>query len=165
VNQEQRDLIITWGKKVRATAKAHCQASVRDERNNLWLGVPVVVLTTIVGTSVFATLQKQPHVAIQILIGLTSLLAAVLASLQTFLQFSQRSVKHREAAVKFEALQKQLEQLTVFPIEDEEQLGEKLAEFRTLYQDLSMSSPNVQERIWTAALEYVEQQDMKCPDV
>jgi uncharacterized membrane protein YidH (DUF202 family) len=45
----------------------------------------------LVGTSVFATAQKQPEPWLQIAVGLASIAAALLASLQTFLGYSERA--------------------------------------------------------------------------
>jgi hypothetical protein len=66
-------------------------------RLNYLLGVPVVVLTTFVGTSVFATLQEDVNTSLRILVGAVSVFAAVLASLQTFLRYPERAEKHRIA--------------------------------------------------------------------
>lgn len=165
MNSAQKDLIVARRKKAHARAKAHCQESVRSEKKNIELGVPVVVLTAIVGTSVFATLQKQPHLAIQIIIGLISLLATVLASLQTFLRYSEKSAKHREGAIAFENLKNELEQLLACPIEDDKVLDDKLTSLREKYNELSNSYPNIPEHIWNASVEYVEKEDIRCPEV
>ena len=75
------------------------------------LGVPVIVLTTLVGTSVFASLSTQPDPRLQITTGIASVVAAVLAALQTFLGHSDRAEKHRLAGAKYGALGRQLEEL------------------------------------------------------
>ena len=79
-----------WYERVVATQKGHYYAADHYGRLNYWLGIPVMVLTTIVGTSVFASLQEKPEPWLLILIGFASVLAAVLASLQTFLGFAAR---------------------------------------------------------------------------
>lgn len=165
MNPAQRELLILRIKKSHTMAKAHCQESVRSERKNNQLGIPVVILTAMVGTSVFATLQNQPHISVQIIIGLISLLATVLASLQTFLRYAEKSTEHREAALKFERLQNELEQLLAYPIEDDRSLDEKLTNLREEYHELAATFPNVPEHIWNAAVESVEQKMMVCADV
>jgi hypothetical protein len=67
-------------------------------------GIPAVVLSTVVSTSVFASLLKQPDPWLQITLGFASVAAALLASLQTFLSYSERAEKHRIAGAKYGAL-------------------------------------------------------------
>ena len=48
-------LFEAWLRRVAAAEAGHREASDRLRRGSLMLGIPVVVLTTIVGTSVFAS--------------------------------------------------------------------------------------------------------------
>jgi hypothetical protein len=73
--------------------------------------VPVVALTTAVGTSVFATLEHQVNTALRLLVGIISVIAAVLASLQTFLRFGERSEKHRAAAEAWSSLRREIDEM------------------------------------------------------
>ncbi|MEH1168074.1 SLATT domain-containing protein [Micromonospora sp. CPCC 205539] len=82
------------------------------KRANWWhnfLGIPVVVSTAIVGTSIFANISSKPQTAWVILAGALSLLAAVLASLQTFFKFSERAEKHRNAGAAYAALKREMD--------------------------------------------------------
>jgi hypothetical protein len=75
------------------------------------LGIPVVVLTTFIGTSVFATLQDEIDTSLKILVGVISVTAAVLASLQTFLRFGERAEKHRVAGESWAALRREIDEM------------------------------------------------------
>ena len=77
-------LLREWSARAGASADAHYELCTRLSRSNLRFGVPVVVLTTFVGTTVFATLSHHVNVALRIAVGMISVLAAVLASLQSF---------------------------------------------------------------------------------
>jgi hypothetical protein len=74
-------------------------------------GLPAIIFSTIVGTSVFASLNNDniPQWA-KIAVGLISVVAAVLMALQTFLGFSERAEKHRTTAVRYGAVGRQIEQ-------------------------------------------------------
>src|SRR5690242_1384040 len=98
------DLLREWTARAAASADAHYALCTRLSRSNIRFGVPVVVLTTFVGTSVFAALQHHVNTEVKILIGMVSVLAAVLASLQTVLRFGERAEKHRTAAEAWAAL-------------------------------------------------------------
>ena len=57
------------------------------ERRNLWLGAPTFLLSALIGTSVFSTLAADPATWAKILVGLTSMLVAILAALQSIPAF------------------------------------------------------------------------------
>jgi hypothetical protein len=108
-------------------------------RRKYWLGIPAAILSTLVGTSVFASLQKQPELWQQIAVGLASVTAAVLASMQTLLGYSERAEKHRVAGAKYGALGRELEQMITSNIEYP---SEAIAEVRKRLDDLAVESPN-----------------------
>ena len=128
-----------WYQRVAVTQRAHYLSADHFGARKYWLGVPAVVLSTIVGTSVFATVQKQPEFWLQITVGLASVLAALLTSLQTFLGYSERAEKHRIAGAKYGALGRELEQLRAMGNESSEQA---MSEVRKRLDELAVESPN-----------------------
>lgn len=132
------DVLGDWYERVAVTQRAHYLSAAHFGARKYWLGIPAVVLSTLVGTSVFATVQKQPDPWLQITVGLASVTAAVLASLQTFLGYSERAEKHRIAGAKYGALGRELEQLSAFP----EISHEALSNVRKRLDDLAVESPN-----------------------
>ena len=104
-------LLREWQERAAVSQDAHYVIATRLGRYNLLFGIPVVVLATIVGTSVFATLQREVATGWQIAIGIVSVLAGVLASLQTFLRFQERAEKHRAAAELWAAIRREIDQM------------------------------------------------------
>ena len=100
-----------WYLRVSVTQRAHYLSADHFGRRKYWLGIPAVVLATIVGTSVFATLSKEPDMWLRIAIGLASVAAAVLTSLQTFMGYPERAEKHRLAGARYGALGREMETL------------------------------------------------------
>ena len=127
------------------------RAKIRHKR----LGIPVTVLTAIVGTAIFATLSSQTHnLRIQIATGLLSLTATVLAALQTFLNYSDQSAQHKSAAVKFEAIQHRLDIFILKLAAGDLQRDAALKEFEEIGQtlhDISAQAPTVPDSIYDAA--------------
>ena len=81
-----------WYLRVSVTQRAHYLSADRYGNKKYCLGIPAVCLSTFVGTSVFATLQEKPDEPwLQISIGLASVAAALLTSLQTFLEENKGS--------------------------------------------------------------------------
>lgn len=91
---------------VRMMARAHAMAADQCERSGKLLGVPVVILMTIVGTSSFASLATLGNTRFWALLlsGVLSTASAILAALQAFFNFGPRSLKHAEAAARLTAL-------------------------------------------------------------
>src|SRR4051794_9956662 len=104
-------LLKTWYDRITWVQIAHFDAAMRFGSRNLQMGLPAIILSTIVGTSVFASLNNDtiPQWA-KITVGVISIAAAVLTALQTFLSFSERAEKHRITAVRYGAVGRQIEQ-------------------------------------------------------
>jgi len=108
-----KNLLLVWMENCKRAQIAHNMSAARFYRLNYLLGVPVVGLSAVVGTSVFATLQRQVDPFLQVLVGMTSVLAAVLASLQTFLKYNDRASKHHSAGSDYEAIKRQIQETLV----------------------------------------------------
>src|SRR3954465_14441285 len=92
-------LLQDWHNRAAAAQHAHYMLAHRLRRRNLGLGIPAVVFSTVVGTSLFASLtQEHVNISVRIIIGCVSVLAAVAAALQTFLRFAERAAQHVTAA-------------------------------------------------------------------
>jgi hypothetical protein len=134
-----KQVLDDWYQRVAVTQRAHYLSADYFGARKYWLGIPAVVLSTLVGTSVFATVQKQPELWLQITVGLASVAAALLASLQTFLGYAERAEKHRVAGAKYGALGRELEQIRA---SDTLQSAEAMSEVRKRLDDLAVESPN-----------------------
>jgi hypothetical protein len=145
------ELVRQWFSRVHRMQIAHYDAAVHFERLNLLFGIPVVVLATVVGTTIFATISKSPSTVIQICAGLMSVAAAVLASLQTFLRYGERSEKHKNAGAKYAGLKTEFELVLALPEKDEAQMKEFLESFRARWTAVHEDSPTVSEDIFVRA--------------
>lgn len=144
----QRDVLSEWYRRVAVTQAAHYYSADRFGSRKYFLGVPTVVLTSLVGTSVFATIQAQPDLWIQILVGLSSVAAALLAGMQTFLGDAERAEKHRIAGAKYGALGRELECFIAQGSEIEQEI---LSTLRKRLDDLAIESPNNSLKIYRKA--------------
>lgn len=106
-----QDLLERYRLRAHRMARAQYLAGKRSHSMHTLLGIPVVVLTAVVGTTIFASLGASPDSRLVIVAGLVSLLAAALAALQTFLGFAQRAEKHRTAAAAYGTLKHELDLL------------------------------------------------------
>jgi hypothetical protein len=148
---ESKDLLDDWLFRIQKAQLAHIKTAVYFERLHLWLGVPVVILTTFVGTSVFATLQKEASTSIKIVTGVASVLAAIMAGLQTFLRYAERAERHRFSGGKYGALRREAEHRLAFPPSNTDELNNYVSSLRERWDKLSEDCPTAPNRIWDSA--------------
>jgi hypothetical protein len=138
------ELLSKWRETIGAIQNAHYQSSTQYARYNLWLGVPVIVITIVVGSAVFATLQNQVENWAKIALGFISVVAAVLSGLQTFLRYGERAERHRSGGVRFGALLRKVDYMRSLPFESRDNAKEFMnsvkSEWDTLMEDLPMPS-------------------------
>lgn len=139
------ELLEDWYRRARENQFAHYEAAKPLSSANYKLGIPVALLSGLVGTSIFATLQKAADIGFRIGVGIVSVLVAVLSSLQTFLRLSERAEKHRAVAVRYGALRRELETAIAKGGPYEEKLVDNL---REKLDSISSESPEIPERVW-----------------
>lgn len=148
-DQSTEDLLKDWHNRVAAARSAHYQLASRMRRRNLVVGVPSVVFSAVVGTSLFATLSDAnvPR-ALRIVIGLVSLLAAVLAALQTFFGFSERAERHVIAADWYSAVRRRLDLLIALPKNERDPPKKCLDEIRKEMSRIGQQAPEIGQALW-----------------
>lgn len=96
----------------------------------------------------FASLAKETHAGIKILVGLFSVAAAVLTALQTFLKYSELSDKHRIAGGKFANLKHRIELLSSLTLPPQDELKQQLTMIEDRWAKVREESPNLPQGIW-----------------
>ena len=124
----------------------HDEAARRYAKGQIAFGIPSLIVSTIVGTSVFAALSSKEIPPLWV--GLLSILAAVLAALQTFMDFGGRSDKHRNAAVKYKSSIRLLEESIVRLKQGTELTKDEIATIRTTLDSLEETAPVVMPKIY-----------------
>jgi hypothetical protein len=100
-----------WLRALRVLHQGHWDAARHYSRINLGLGVATTVTAAISGTTAFTQMAEQA--ALQgagTWVGLFGILAAGLAALQTSLRPSELAAQHKQAAVKYGQVRRQLEE-------------------------------------------------------
>lgn len=151
-----QEVLARWYKGMRVLEMAHHTTAADFGRRHRLLGTPVAIVSTIVGTAVFATLSTSPHPAVQIGVGLLSVSAGVLASLQTFLNYPELAEKHKSSAVKYAGLRREIEQVSSMGGPPAGELQQFLTSFRTRWDALDEESPSVPVMIYRKTLASVE---------
>jgi hypothetical protein len=148
-DDELEGLLQSWHRRVAAAEAGHRVMADRMRRRYLMLGVPVVVLTTVVGTSVFASIQDSTVPTwVRVLVGSVSILAAVISSLQTFLRYGMRAEGHRVAAIRYETLRRDMAAVLAIPRASRTEPLRQLESVRGRMDRYAKESPTIGEREW-----------------
>lgn len=94
--------------------KKHYNAKDRYATYNRNMGVAIVVLSAIMGTSVYSALSRSDILLVQIIVVVFILLNAILVALQTYLNFERRSLRHKITADKYLWLTKEAQRLLAY---------------------------------------------------
>jgi len=106
-----RQTLEGWGGRARREADAHRRACRRLERLNYRIGIPTVAISSVVATTVFASLNESVSLSIKLIVGLISVAAAILSGVQTFVRPSVRAEQHRAAQIGLERIVRDIETL------------------------------------------------------
>ena len=140
LNDELRALIIDWKLHAERAQHGHYKAGLFYERFFLFLGIPVIVLSAVTGGSeVLGIIDTQ-------LGGIISLCIAILAGLQTFLKFSQRSERHRSAGAHYGGVKRTLEETLVILTEDSGNAKAKVHKIKQQLDSLANECPEIPQR-------------------
>lgn len=148
---KQLKLLHEWNKMLTTLTWGHFNAAKYYGSMNQRFGVPVVIVTSIVGSAVFASIGSTDLKPIQIGAGLLSLAATVLASLQTFLGYGNRATAHKEAAGKYEDLREDVRLLQARDLTKITDLDAKLEAIKQRLCALDKDAPTIPPKIYEEA--------------
>ena len=139
-------LLDDWHKRCYAAQHAHYATADMCRLLNYLVGVPAVIFASIVGTAVFADLADDtPR---RFAIASVSILAAVLAALQTFLRFSERAASHAAAGDWYSAVRRDIEETLHLPVEDRGSAKDCLDTVRKEINRVAQDAPELSVRAW-----------------
>jgi hypothetical protein len=142
-----RQLLEGWrSMALRATDRHSAACDLYERRDNLY-GIGSTVLTAIVGSTIFVTLQKTASESIRIIAGLVAAIAAVASGIQTAAKYGQLAERYRQASRHYGAVARRIDELLADPPVPN-QLSATLDQLRKSLDDAGAMAPNVPPRIW-----------------
>jgi hypothetical protein len=141
-------LLQDWRRRVYAAQAAYYEEAERLRRWNYYLGIPVVVVSSLVGTAVFTGIDKSGTRYAAWCVGAVSIVAAILASLQTFLKFGESATLHGAAADWFAAIRRDIEETLALPLDLRGNPKECLDAIRQEMNKAGQKAPELSERLW-----------------
>lgn len=143
---EVEQLLKNWHNRAYAAQSAYYMMADRLRRRHYRLGIPVVLLSSMVSTTLFADVEKYQR----IIAGLVSLLAGVLAALQTFLRPAQAATEHGFAADWYAAIRREIEELLALPRGLRGDPKAILDSIRKEMNKAGQKAPELDESLWVS---------------
>jgi hypothetical protein len=135
-------LLLKWIRRARESQMSHYDMANLLGKRNRGLGVSVIAITSVIGTTAFLSMiATGVSPLVRIFIGLTSVLASVMASLQTFLRYAERAEEHRAAGARYGAIRRRLE--AVYARAPDARAAHDFVEIREELDRLAQEVPNV----------------------
>nr|CAP47564.1 putative integron gene cassette protein [uncultured bacterium] len=144
-------LLQRWLTNARRSQIANYEAANMYSRRNYGLGIPAVLFSAVVGTSVFAALGSSVSPEIQITVGIVSVIAAVLGALQTFLRWGELSSQCRSTAAEYGAIKREIGQIISFDESGGDIEEQSLSSIREKMDTLARDAPELPDHIWKRA--------------
>lgn len=161
------NLVETYCKTSILNRAAHYRAAKDATVKHYWLGIPSILISTAIGTSIFATLNNNPAEGFKMIVGSVSFLSAVLSSLQTFFKFSEVAEKHRVAGAAYGDIKRKLDILKLeYSIKDHPSQEDALKELKRVSEklgELAKESPNIPDRAFKQAKKIEEENLIQQP--
>jgi len=145
-SEQVEALLEDWHHRVYAAQSAHYASADHFRRLNYGIGVPAIVLSSVVGTTVFAGLAKESPSSW--IVASISILSAVLAGLQTFLRFAERETLHATAADWYSAIRRDIEQVLHLSVAERGKPKDCLDEVRKEMNRAAQDAPALTGRRW-----------------
>ena len=99
------EILTDWHRRISRFQRAHTRTAALFEKRYIWNGVSIIALTLIAAVLAWADNNYFKLTASGI-----SVIAAVLAGVQTFLRYPQRAERHKNAGAEFGSLRRLIEQ-------------------------------------------------------
>ncbi|MFA5778778.1 MAG: SLATT domain-containing protein [Elusimicrobiota bacterium] len=116
--------------------KKHYNARDRVATYNRNIGIAIVVLSAIMGTSVYSALSKSDILLAQIIIGIFILLNVILVALQNYLKFEKQALRYNVTADRYLWLMKEAQRLLAYHRDGNKTIEEVQRELERLYQEV-----------------------------
>ena len=116
--------------------KKHYNARDRCTGYHTKMGIIIVILAAIMGTSVYCSLSKSGILITQIIVGIFTVSIAVLAALQTYLNFEKRALRHKVTADRYLWLMKEAQRLYAYYKDGSRTIDKVQKELDRMYQEV-----------------------------
>ena len=150
---DAKTLLRQWLHGIKISHVGHRRAATVFGRRARVLGVLATLASAVVGTTVFASLSEASDPRLLVVAAILSVVAVIMSSLQTFLNYGELVAAHRRAGTGYAALRRQVDHLLAFGQPDA--LPDAMAEIAATWTKLDEDSPDLPSGIFEYAVKWV----------
>src|SRR5262245_47114448 len=167
-SRDVEDLLRDWRNRCYAASSAYYRVGDVIRVWHYCLGIPVVIFSAVVGSALFSgpqditkllagVLKAAPAVnpgeefvglAVKLGLGLISLMAGVLASVQTFCRFGESANAHGVAGDWYSAIRRDIELMLALPTALRPPAQQFLDGVRKEMNKVAEKAPELKEKVW-----------------
>ncbi|MEU5212733.1 SLATT domain-containing protein [Streptomyces sp. NPDC020742] len=134
------ELLERWSKGLQVLHVAHNIASERFSRWSRITGLATAMLSTVVGTAIFASLSSSDSPTVRVAAGAFSLVAAALGAGQLVWNYPELASRHRDAAVQYASLRRRVD---LAKVNDERLRDSDIDTMSSEWQEIEQSAPTL----------------------
>ena len=159
-------LLRNWQQRSNVAEHAYYAKAERLRVWNYLLGIPVVIVTGVVGTAVFASLGRSTTVSpsAKVIIGAVTILAAVLAGIQTFTKLGEAAQQNGIAGDWYASIRRDIDQALSLPTSLRDPPKDVVDGVRKEMNKASQKSPELGERWWGPFARAYDVDDLRIED-
>lgn len=154
-------LFQAWSTGIRENQIAHLRAGACYHSRSRVMGLLVTILSIVVGTSIFTSLTLSQDQTILILVGTVSMVTAIISGANSFLNYSQTSLKHYQAGNKYGTLRRYVDELTCCTPSNlrpsDPQVEKILGKIREGWDTVDSEAPEIAQRFVDEAKKIIAQ--------
>jgi hypothetical protein len=102
-------MVSQWHQHLRTMNGVHRELQAAAGRQARTLAIATTIISAVVGTSIFTTLESSPAIGWKIVVGMLSVAGAVFGAVQSSLNLAGRQAQHQSAAEAFGQLRREIE--------------------------------------------------------
>ena len=161
VDWEKTEVLLRdWLRRAREDQHSQHEAGKFCRSFNYWLRIPVIVLTTALGTAAFASLEKQVSNSIKMWFGGLSIFAAVLTAISTHFKFFEQSEMHKILGAKYGIIRRDIEAVLHLPMNERESPKVVVDRIRKQFDDIASEGTVVSGRIWKKTVKMLRDKEV-----
>lgn len=143
-----KKLLENWHRRVRLSQVAHYEAAKRVQWIHYVLGIQAVIIPTIVGTALFALLDKRISTSVLIILGILCIFSGIVSALQTFFRFDSCAELYLTAAGRYGTIRREIELHLLVSDLSEAKVKTVTERIVSQLDAIEQESPTVPHAVW-----------------
>ena len=132
-----------WYHQATINRDANARKAQFNKKLHYWLGIPVVIFSSIVGSAAFTQINEAGRNGVRVVAGVLSIISAILAGLQTFWGFGESAEKYRAVGIGYEQVAKEIEKIQALPVHLRGEVAERINTLEERLDALAEGSPDI----------------------